>query len=215
MSEYEIGRDIQELRGRLDRLEGDSRGGPCGPGRSNLGTGRHFSSGGISHHEPARWQLKAGERLPPILLSHLGLPFPPVQLNAPLDSTTWPCHPEPLVQTVFWSDSGRDEFYRFVNQTFSFMRWTNPNTGEVSASVTYSATKIASGKAQNYYTSFHNMAIAVRNSGGSPIFNFGDDIWVHCNDNTLFTISRPIDPGLYDLIGGATWEIHYSGILRC
>jgi hypothetical protein len=38
---------------------------------------------------------------------------------------------------------------------------------------------------------------------------------VNCNENDLFLISHQIDPGLYDLVTGVSWNLSYSGIARC
>jgi hypothetical protein len=219
MNEHEIGREVQELGSRLERIEASLGIKPgCGCVDGDRGASRHHeSSGGIAQTKPVEWRLKKGDHLPPFLTSLMRLPLHPVStFDSPPQSKTWSASPEPLILIVNWSGGGSDEFFRLVNQTFSVVKWTNPNTGVESANVTYAATRIASGRARTLPgQSGANFQLIVRAPGGTPIGVFNDPFSVNCNENDLFLISHQIDPGLYDLVTGVSWNLSYSGIARC
>jgi len=222
MNEYEIGKDVQDLRSRLERLEAEFTGRTGRLGEQGIATRRHEVSGGLSDAPPLLWKLEANERIPPFAASLLRLPFPPpLQFASPPESKTWGCTPEPLIPIVYWDGGGSDEFYRLVNQSYSVFKWTNPNTGTTYATAEYSAQLIASGRAHSYQVgsislaSKNSMEITHRMVGGAPFFTVDKLFDVRCNENSLFTSSVDIDPGQYDLIGGATWTLHFDHILRC
>ena len=150
MNEHEIGREVQELGSRLERIEASLRVKPgYGGVNGDRGSSRyHKSSGGVAEKKPVEWKLKKGDPLPPLLSSLMRLPHLPVsKFDDPPQSKTWSASPEPLILIVNWSGGGSDEFFRLVNQTFSVTKWTDPNTGVESAVETYAATRIASGRA--------------------------------------------------------------------
>src|SRR5262249_28287521 len=173
---------------------------------------------GLSDAPPHLWKLEANERIPPFAASLLRLPFPPpLQFALPPESKTWGCTPEPLIPIVYWDGGGSDEFYRFVNQTFSGIKWTDPNTGEITALTEYSATLIASGRARTVFGlySHSSMEITVRGVGGAPLQTYSSVVPVNCNDNRLFIAAVKINPGLFDLVTGATWSLSFDHIHRC
>jgi hypothetical protein len=217
MNDYEIGKDVQDLRARLEQLEA----GLNGRSEQNFKAGRgasahHGVSGGLSDAPPEHWKLEGKERIPPFAASLLRLPFPlPSRFDAPPQSRTWGCTPEPLIMTVFWSGGGTDEFFRLVNQTFSIFKWTNPNTGKVIATATYAATLVGAGRAHTQFNSTNFMEVTVRAARGTPLQVIGKNFSVACNENSLFIISAEIDPGQFDLIGGATWSNTFNFIQPC
>src|SRR5262245_44292809 len=206
MNEYEIGKDVQDLRSRLERLEAEFGGRPGRDLREwGIATRRHEVSGGLSDAPPHLWKLEANERIPPFAASLLRLPFPPPrQFDSPPESKTWGCTPEPLIPIVYWDGGGSDEFFRFVNQSYSVIKWTDPNTGTIYATAMYSATLIASGRARTTQqgsvlsgTSSCGMLITNRIVGGAPFWTVDQLFNVACNENSLFTSSIGIDPGQY------------------
>jgi hypothetical protein len=217
MSEHEIGREIHDLRSRLERLEASSGTKPgCGCAADRGASHFHQSSGGVAETKPVEWKLEKGARFPPFLLSYLRIPLAEgLHFDAPPQSKTWGCTPEPLILIVNWSGGGSDEFFRLVNQTFSVIKWTNPNTGIATATASYSATIIASGRAKTIPGSVANFQLVVRATGGTPILIYTNPFSVRCDENGLFDISHQIDPGQFDLVSGATWSLSYSGISRC
>jgi hypothetical protein len=60
-----------------------------------------------------------------------------------------------------------------------------------------------------------NFRLNLIGKGGAPIGVYNDAFWVNCSENDLFFISHEFDPGLYDLVTGASWNLSYSGIGRC
>jgi hypothetical protein len=51
--------------------------------------------------------------------------------------------------------------------------------------------------------------------GGTPVAVFNDVFGVSCTENELFLISHPFDPGLYDLVTAASYNVSCSGVGRC
>jgi len=77
MSDYEIGRDIQELRSRIERMEGSPFGGSWPPGaaegRHGLGRIAVAHEGGIHpDKKPLVWKPKAAVKLEPFLYGLFG-----------------------------------------------------------------------------------------------------------------------------------------------
>src|SRR5215467_1688700 len=145
--EYEIGRDLQELRARVERLESEL-GGSRDRSRvrpSGVAEAQRTAAGVEPQKAPLVWKLHKDAELPAFVHGMLGL-RPGLKLDA-AQSKTWLCHPEPLILSVSWSDGGSDEFYRLKDQTFSIVRVTDPNTGVTTATASYDARLIASGKA--------------------------------------------------------------------
>src|ERR1700733_9092575 len=76
MSEHEIGREIHDLRSRLERLEASSGTKPsCGCAADRGASHFHQSSGGVAETKPVEWKLEKGARFPPFLLSYLRIPL--------------------------------------------------------------------------------------------------------------------------------------------
>jgi hypothetical protein len=207
MSEYEIGRDVQELRSRVEVLEGGT------PGRKRTaaaGTSEgHRAAAGVDIQKPPiAWKQTKGVLLPPLTHSLLRLPHG-IHANS-FESQTWGCVPEPLILSVNWAGGATDEYCRFANQTFNLFRYTNPNTGVTTAQYNYSAQLIASGKAHNTWNASPlSFAVQLRDAGGGVVLygGQGSNFWVSCNDNFMYGWGAEFNPGLYDLINGVTWQI--------
>ena len=166
MNEYEIGRDFQMLRSRIERLESvfgehltDAR-------MRHVGiSAPHDTSAGVApHREPHHWKPEKPMQLPPFLHGFLGvserLAQPNLLFNVLPESKTWTCQPEPLILSVNWPPAGpwyapipggSDEFYRFQDQSFSIIRITEPNSGHISCTANYTARLVASGKAKTFF----------------------------------------------------------------
>jgi len=216
MSEYEIGRDLSDLRCRVDRLE-SALGGDRLPIQASAGVAVcHAAISGVAADKPpVLWKPEKHEYLPPFIYSLLGLPLvTDPQFDIAPQSKTWTCHPEPLILNVTWFAGGSDEFYRFQNQSFTLIKYTNPNSALVTAQAIYSATLVASGRGQSrpYSTSgfisrsvFH---IILRNAQGATLLSFfGPGYSIDCRDNYVVSWTWNFDAGLYDLVSGATWAI--------
>jgi hypothetical protein len=167
---------------------------------------------------PIAWKPRKDERLPPFANRLLGLPTT-LKLDS-AQSHTWSCTPEPLIISVKWDAGGTDEFFRLQDQSFTVLRATDPNTGITSASGVYEARLVASGLATNgdhdgplYFD------ITLRNAQGGPLGSPGaypgNIVWVSCHDNRDFSIGGAFNPGLYDLVTGATWDIPGFHVHRC
>jgi hypothetical protein len=74
---------------------------------------------------------------------------------------------------------------------------------------------IASGRAKTDAWSGTNFQLIVRTTGGTPILIHNAGFSVSCNQNGVFDVSYQIDPGQFDLVGGANWALSYNGIARC
>jgi hypothetical protein len=226
MGDYEIGRDLQELRSRVERLEGllGEHRAPSimrGKGRvERLG----ISPGVELHKEPTVWKTERGMAVPPFFNAILGL-SPGLKLDS-AQSKSWTCQPEPLILNVNWDAGGSDEFYRLHSQLFSLFRATDPNTGITTCSVFFDATLAASGKAASHGLHpgaldgilgalYFNITLA-NNLGGSLHYQAGSPYWVNCHDNRAFSAVYNVNPGLYDIVAGATWQISGQGFVdRC
>jgi hypothetical protein len=138
MNEYEIGRDLQDLRSRIEALEGGAHG--HGANRFAQGSMERLAvAPGIdAHAKPIVWKQHKDAQLPPFANRLFGLP-PTLKLDSAV-SHTWTCTPEPLIVTVNWDAGGTDEFFRLVGQTFTILKATDPNTGITSAAATYEGT---------------------------------------------------------------------------
>jgi hypothetical protein len=156
------------------------------------------------------WKQHKDVPFPPFAHLVLGLPYPIHADGA--QSKTWGCTPEPLVLSVNWDGGGTDEFFRFAGQSFSIIRYTDPNTGKTTATATYSAQLIASGKARFTLSTAAPGALRfdtyLRDASGGVLFNFGSTpIWVDCGTNRAWLYGSDFNPGLYDLVAGASWQI--------
>ena len=217
MSEYEIGRDLQDLRSRIEALEGGAHG--HGANRFAKGSMEKLAvAPGIDlKTAPVVWKLHKDAHLPPFANRRFGLP-PTLKLDSAV-SHTWTCTPEPLIVTVNWDAGGTDEFFRLVGQTFTILKATDPNTGITSAVATYEANLIASGKATNINDGAFYFEITLRNAQGgprgSPNIYPGNSVWVNCRDNRDFYVAGAFNPGIYDLVAGANWYFTNFRVHRC
>jgi hypothetical protein len=230
MGEYEVGRDLQELRSRIERLESgcpDCRERSPGYGDASHPGARHPGGhrlSGLVHHsveagvhpekKPIAWKADKAIKLPPFLSGMFGHGAN-VRYDA-AQSQTWSCQPEPLILSVSWDAGGTDEYYRLTNQVFSILRVLDPNTGITTATAIYSAQLIASGRAKNSWNAPpHYFNGTLRNAGGAALAFFGDHYWINCQDNYPFNIMGNFPPALYDLVAGATWNITGSRVDHC
>jgi hypothetical protein len=233
MNEYEIGRDIQELRSRIERCEAalprvaqrwDDRQPPDWSG-SIIGD---LKASVDPERKPILWKLEKGAPFPPFLTTLFGLP-PNTAFKVAPESKTWTCVPEPLIIFVNWDAGGKDEHFRFSDQVFSIIRVTDPNTGITSATAIYSARLTQrSGRSVDYVggnpnpppyvpasyagPSFH---VTLRSGGGAGLFNYYDRFSVTCGANHMVDFSSDFAPALFDLVTGATWEMPSWRVLRC
>lgn len=216
MGEYEVGRDLQDLRSRIERLEhgcgchGHHHGQHDHPSHRATSVGRMLPSPEIgidTERKPVLWKAEKAFKMPPVFAGLLGyghhLQFDSAQ------SKTWGCTPEPLVLFVNWDHGGTDELYRLTNQVLSVYRITDPNTGTTTASVVYSAQLIASGRGKfarvNYpWPAFNG---TLRNAGGAALSFFSSTIDFNCQDNKPFNVFGTFAPAIYDLVNGATWVL--------
>ena len=213
MSDYEIGRDLQDLRSRVERLE-ESLGGRHAASQM-LGMGsseRHQTRAGVElNAKPSIWE--SDKHVPLFINALLGLPSG-LKLDG-AQSKTWTCYPEPLILYVNWNAGGSDEFYRLQNQSFTIYRVTDPNTGTTTSSAWYSAQLVASGKAkpQVPYSGQLYFDIQLLNGQGgllTTISGYSARYIVDCHDNRPFFQGGGFNPGLYDIVAGAHWQI--SGV---
>jgi hypothetical protein len=228
MSEYEIGRDLQELRSRIEALEaGFPRPGDRLLARQ-VGKAASAAEGGVDREKPPIvWTQQKAVEVPTFVHGLLGL-SPHLKLSGGA-SKTWPCHPDPNIFYVNWSGGGTDEYFRLTDQVFSLVRVTDPNTAVTTASYTYSARLKASGKGFSAYSSDgrhwfpypgESMTVHLRDAGGGILYSHSGSFGVNCGDNYLLVQGPAEFPaGLYDLVSSATWEFqgNFAGsmIARC
>jgi hypothetical protein len=229
MSLYEIGRDIQELRSRIERLEGSDvnrreeggRGEWSGRVSIDQKTGVDFDK------DPILWELPQGRQFPPFLATLFGYP-PNVQFDIAPESKTWTCVPEPLIINVIWDTGQVEEHCRFSDQVFSIFRIRDPNSGVVAANAVYSArltqrngrsVDYAGGNPGSPYVPAHYVGpvfpITLRAAGGAGLFSYYKNFTVTCGLNLMVNYSSDFPPGLYDLVTGATWQLGSWRVLRC
>jgi hypothetical protein len=238
MNKYEIGRDFQMLRSRIERLE--SVFGEHSPDARMRHVGisvPHDRSAGVAQHrEPLLWKPEKQMLLPPFLHGLLGVPErvakPDLLFDVLPESKTWTCQPEPLILYINWDAGGSDEFYRFQDQSFSIIRITEPNSGHISCTANYTARLVASGKAKTYfyhppvtpyvgdagfYTTSSQFKIILRGAQGSVLGSFTSPSYhIECHDNYWFIQNWDINAGIYDLVTGATWEVTGAqSVSRC
>jgi hypothetical protein len=232
VSNYEVGRDIQELRSRIERLEGFPFG---GPGTAGTPEGRHGLGRIAVAHEagihpdkkPIVWKPKAAVKLEPFLYGLLGVGSR-LQFDVMPESQTWGCVPEPLIVNVTWSDGSTQEHFRFVNQVFSVIRVSDPNTHVTTATFIYSAQQIgANGSSIDYaggyqgppyvpsYYAGPSLFFTLRSSGGAGLFSYSLNFSVPCHANQNVTLMHEFPPGLYDLVAGANWQFNSWSVARC
>jgi hypothetical protein len=223
MNSYEIGRDYQELRSRIDRLEAFLGGDRAIFSERGVGvlTG-HVASAGVEPHEaPLIWKAEKHAQLPPFVNGILGLPLE-IKFNLHLESKTWICK-DPLILYVNWplpypikNQTYSEEFYRLQNQSFSITRFNDPNTGEIKCIASYAAQLKASGKGKSASfqsqlgTTFStsNLDLSLKNAQGATFKLLSSPAYsIVCNIDQPFVQNWVFDAGLYDLVAGATWQI--------
>lgn len=212
MGDYKIGRDIEKLRSRIERLEGGVRGEYETLDRRYTGRVERVKEAGIRDAKPIYWKATKAFAMPPFAAGLLNL-HPTVQY-AKADSKSWGCTPEPLILFVTWDTGGTEEFYRFTNQVFSIVRSEDPNTGIVTATYAYTARMIAAGTGRTRDPQ-NDIGFTLRGPGGSSLFTWSHKYWVHCNDDRTMTFQYQFPAGLYDLVEGANWQLAGVSIARC
>ena len=186
MSKYQIVRELEELRSRIERCEAS----PVGRrSESNASEKAEYIGSVITERaginpeiKPVLW--KSPKSFPPFFFNHFHLP-PNTQFDIAPESKTWTCVPEPLIVYVNWDAGGKDEHFRFADQVFSVIKVTDPNTGIATATAIYSARLIQrNGRSVDYsggYSgppyvpasyagpSFH---VTLRSAGGAGLFSY-------------------------------------------
>jgi hypothetical protein len=91
MNEHEIGREVQELGSRLERIEASLRARPGSGGMDgDRGSSRYHESLGGTEKKPVEWKLKKGDPLSPFLSTLMRLPLLPVpKFNDPPQQKSW------------------------------------------------------------------------------------------------------------------------------
>lgn len=232
MSQFEFDTEIEDLKTRIEKLE-DSfyKNRHVATIASEGAIERHASAGIEMLREPRVWKQEGSVDLPPFLHSLLHLPYRST-FDLAFESKTWTCYPEPLVLYVHWNDPAAnpstEEFYRLHNQTFTITRLADPNTGVITCTVMYYANLKPSGLGKSqfigngrgaagaYYTSV--FVLNLKNAVGAVIASLQSLPYsIYCGTGDYsFTQSWNINPGLYDLITSATWQIEGDqNIDRC
>lgn len=232
MGKYKIGRDLEKLRQRVDVLV-DERSGAHGSQCAHGSMARHGASAGtVPRAKPLAWSLEKHAILPPFAYGLLGIELslePGLKFSAPPESKTWPC-PDPLVLTVDWTlpylPPFSEEFYRFKNQNFSIIKIVNPNTGLTTCTATYAAQLVASGKGKSktwfvpglgVNASRSELVLTLLGAKGNTLLQLVSGGYsIGCHDNSPFVQSWDFNPGLYDLVAGASWFVQGAqAIDRC
>ena len=218
MNEHEIGREVQELGSRLERIEASLRVKPGYAGvNGDRGSSRyHKSSGGVAEKKPVEWKLKKGDTLPPLLSNLMRLPH----LPAPKFDDPPQRRLGPFTRAV---DSHRQLVRRRIRRILS-ARQSDLLGYEVDRSeyrrrvggrdLCRDTHSLGQG-AHPRWPVRANFQLILRGPGGTPVGVYNDGFWVDCNENDLFLISHQFNPGLYDLVTGVSWNLSYSGIGRC
>jgi|GEM_PF-3066650 len=224
MNEFELGRDFQDLKSRVEYLESAFCDYSFDPKRHDGISAMHYVSAGVQQNEePVFWKPKKAMKLPVFMEGLLRVPKRLTQFDIMPESKTWSCHPEPLILSINWNSGGSDEFYRLQDQVFSIIRITEPNSGHISCTAIYSSRLVASGKAKSHYfppTGNPNyqmdpgyfplsyFKITLRSAQGGTLGSYTSPGYtISCQDNHDFTHIWDINAGIFDLIAGATWEV--------
>lgn len=232
MGKYELGRDLQKIRQRLDILVDErhrAHGGECAHGSM---APHGAAAGTVPREKPIAWSLEKHATLPPFAYGLLGIELgrePDLKFSAPPESKTWLC-PEPMILTVDWTlpflPPFSEEFYRFKNQNFSIIKIVNPNTGITTCTATYAAQLKASGKGKSktvfvpgfgLNSSRSELVLTLLGAKGNTLLQFVSGAYsIGCHDDLPFVPSWDFNPGLYDLIAGASWFVQGAqAIDRC
>jgi hypothetical protein len=209
MNEYEIGRDYQELRARVESLEKCNEQGMRSRSAVQGRTPDRVPAAIDRKEAPLLWKAAKKTSFPPFVNRSLGLPSTHEFDDQP-ESKSWVAK-DPLLLFITWAAGGRDEFYRYENQMFSIFKFTDPNTGIVIANATYSAQLRASGKAKSASTGYPNWSVLVlmlHDASGGPLMTFETQRYtISCDDNYAINEYWPFNAGLYDLVAFPTWGV--------
>ena len=205
----EIG--LQELRTRVEYLE-TSFGSRRGMGRAEVGEKYYSDASVIPGSKPTTWKADAPSQIPPLFKALLGLP-PGSTLDS-AQSKSWGVVPEPLIQNVFWSDGGVEEYFRLQNQLITLTKFVDPTTGSPAAVANYTATVVASGRAKPDFGAANSMVfnLNLQNAQGGFLYEIRSPFAIGCHDNRFFGVGGRFYPDLYDL----TDRLHFffSGDIR-
>ena len=211
MNEYEIGRDYQELRTRVEGLEKCNEQGMRSTSAVQGRTPDRVPATIDRKVAPLLWKAAKKTSLPPFVNRSLGLPSTD-EFDVQPESKSWPAK-DPLLLFITWATGGQDEFYRYENQMCSIFKFTDPNTGAVTANATYSAQLRASGKAQSGFTyyvgrNYSWLELTLHDASGGPLMTFQTQQYsILCNTNYAINEYWSFNAGLYDLVAFPTWGV--------
>jgi hypothetical protein len=211
MNEYEIGRDYQELRARVEGLEKRNEQGMLSRSAVQGRTPDRVAATIDRKMEPLLWKAEKKTSFPPFVNRSMGLPSTH-EFDVRPESKSWPAK-DPLLLFITWAAGGQDEFYRYENQMCSIFKFTDPNTGAVTANATYSAQLRASGKAQSGFTYLVGrntsvLVLTLHDASGGPLMTFQNQRYsIDCDTNYSINEYWPFNAGLYDLIAFPTWGV--------
>ena len=215
MDAYQVGRDIQELRSRVERLEA---GQPITRDqRDAVGVASTIQASVNRDKRPMLWKHEKAATVPAFVHGLLGL-APDVRIEA-AESKTWPGSPDPTIFWVTWSNGSTDEYFRLINPLFSVIRYDSG--GGQKATATYQAQLVAAGKAYSGNGSIADLFdierifVRMTDSMGLIIWNFDDFFTINCNDNKYLIIRRDFPPEFYDNVTGANWSFAGGRVGRC
>jgi hypothetical protein len=217
MGEDQTGRDLQELRSRVECLEASLVSpafmGRRGTGIAEVGEKYYSAATIIPNSKPIIWQAEEHSRIPPLFNALLGLP-----LDAKIESAqskSWAVIPEPLIQNVFWSDGRIEEYFRLQNQLVTLTQFTDPTTGSPAAVANYTATVVASGKAKpdpNIQPNSMVFVLDLQNAQGGFLYEIRGFFTVGCHDNQFFGQGGRFYPSLYDI--AESFHFYFDGNIR-
>ena len=217
MCEDQTGRDLQELRSRVESLEASMRGPACmggrGTGIAEVGEKYYSSANIITNTKPLTWQAEEYSAVPPMFNALFGLPVDAKIERA--QSKSWAVVPEPLIQNVFWSDGRVEEYFRLQNQLVTLTRFTDPTTGNLAAVANYTATVVASGRAKpnpNIQPNHMVFNLNLQNAQGGFLYEIRSIFAIGCHDNRPFGVGGRFYPDLYDV--AERFHFFFSGDIR-
>ena len=211
MNEYEIGRDYQELRTRVESLEKCNEQGMRSTSAVQGRTPDRVPATIDRKVAPLLWKAAKKTSLPPFVNRSLGLPSTH-EFDVQPESKSWPAK-DPLLLFITWAAGGQDEFYRYENQMCSIFKFTDPNTGAVTANATYSAQLRASGKATSHFFyrvgyNTSSLVLTLHDASGGPLMTFQTQQYsISCDTNYAINEYWSFNAGLYDLVAFPTWGV--------
>jgi hypothetical protein len=201
---------LQELRARIEYLE-TSVGSRRGMGVAQVGEKYYSDASVVPGAKATAWRADEPSQIPPLFKTLCGL-----APGAPLEraqSKSWGVVPEPLIQNVFWSDGGVEEYFRLQNQMVT-LTFDDPTTGRPAAAANYTATVVASGRAKPDFgaanTMFFNLNL--QNAQGGFLYEIRSPFAIGCHDNRFFGVGGRFYPDLYDVAD--KFHFFFTGNIR-